>query len=196
MSKYWIRRRLESLQVARYTMQPATTPLESPRLASVARLVAVLASLRSAAVLTSSGFPKRAGPFHSHPGGWAGQRTLAVGQISAPLAVGQGSAPLAVGQGSAPRHGRRQPHPPQPIRSFAPIGAHSESLARALLARAPPLPRGRIHLTVPPLRRFPRPSEWNPGTPAGQIRRFLTRISLSLCYRLGFKRAAGTWAHE
>ena len=75
---------------------------------------------------------RKAGGFHSHP--WPGR-------ISAPRPAEQIGAPLPAGRINAPQHGPRQPPPPQPI---ALLVARSSllwcsSLARAFLARAPPL---------------------------------------------------------
>ena len=95
---------------------PTAPPRKPPARSAPAEHAALLTSLRSVAVLSVPGFPERAGPFHSHPVGWLGQRTLvgwlgqrtlvgwtdqrtpAVGQISAPLSAGQISAPLSAGR--------------------------------------------------------------------------------------------------
>ena len=129
----------------------------------------VRASLRSSslaplvpAVLASSGTDRAAGPFHSHPVGWTGRRFLAAGRAGASWRLDGPSDPRwstichvangQVGRFLAAGRAERAPTravdhtPPQPIRSFAPAGAHSliprtsrpnTSLALGLGLRAP-----------------------------------------------------------
>ena len=93
-------------------------PLDRPRLAAVL-LASLVRSLRPRG--RSSGRPLSFPPW-----GWTDQRTPGDGWIGAPLEMDGPAHPWGWtgrrtprdGQISAPRHGPRQPHPPQPIRSL------------------------------------------------------------------------------
>ena len=104
--------RLESPRAAPIQNRQHQHRLESPR---AARPAAARCAPRSVASLPPCG-ASVAGAGSSDPAPFI--PTLSVGRVSAPLAAGWISAPLPGGQVSAPQHGPRQPHPPQPIRSF------------------------------------------------------------------------------
>ena len=124
---------------SRTTQTATATPRKPPARSAPAEHAALLASLRSAAVLAVPGFADRAGPFHSHPVGWTGwaipwgwtsQRFPGAGRASGSLGMDGPAVPWGwtgqrfpgAGRISRPSHSG-QPPPPQPIRSLAPVGA-------------------------------------------------------------------------
>ena len=124
--------------------------LESPRLARPSE--PRCAPPRYArAVLASSGRDERAGPFHSHPGGWTGWRTLAAGQAGAPWRLDRLARSRRLDGPTIPcgwtsprtRPAEISHTPPQPIRSLVPSALTHSSLARFGSRSATDPPCGR-----------------------------------------------------
>ena len=92
------------------TETPTAPPRKPPARSAPAGHAALLASLRSAAVLAVPGFADRAGPFHSHPVGWTDRGFLSAGRAGGSCRLdGQGT-PATAGSHPLPsrlRAGRR-----------------------------------------------------------------------------------------
>ena len=114
--------------------RPGIPPRKPPR-ARLPRLVAVLlARYARSCGPYFVGVRRARGPFHSRPGaGRAGQFL----RLDGPGVPGAGRDVDSLQPDGPTSCCARQPHPPQPIHSFAPAALTPSSLAHALLARAP-----------------------------------------------------------
>ena len=125
--------RLESPRLAPTQHRHQQYRLESPRLARLPRDTLRSSSLRSCGAC-GPGVPRASRPLSFPPcrldgpsilAGWTDQRTPA-GWTSRAISCGwTGCRSLLAGRAAGPRPARNRHTPPQPIRSFAPVGAHS-----------------------------------------------------------------------